>query len=369
MWVKENASIREIEGLKTMGLWARMTENERVSLVRALELLRPEISPVNFEEIARAYLTFTRPGGGRKTIPDAVEAFILRKKRGNKKESYRIRLQRDLLAFSRDFPHKSVNQISQQMIENWVFDDAWKPITQSNRLRDLHQLFAYCVKQKWCVSNPVADIERPTIILDTPTVFTPQEAEWIMRKAEANREWELVPFLALGLFAGLRTCELFNLCFEDIKFERKLIILSAHQTKTRARRIVDKLSENLLAWLKPYTKCQGPICPQETTVEWRLPILVKAIQVDHPEFIWKRNGMRHSSASYHLAKYRNENVTALIHGHRPEMLFRYYRELVCAEEAEAYYGIFPLDPAQDALTNCEAEEPPPNASVQAASTY
>ena len=102
MWVKENESIREIEGLKTMGLWARMTENERGSLVRALELLRPELSPVNFEEIARAYLAFTRPGGGRKTIPEAVEAFILRKKRDNKKESYRIRLKRDLLAFSRD---------------------------------------------------------------------------------------------------------------------------------------------------------------------------------------------------------------------------------------------------------------------------
>ncbi len=72
-----------------------------------------------------------------------------------------------------------------------------------------------------------------------------------------------------------------------------------------------------------------------------MPILVKAIQADHPEFVWKRNAMRHSSASYHLAKHRNENFTALIHGHRPEMLFRYYRELVCADEAAAYYGIFP----------------------------
>ena len=344
-WAQENRMVEQIEGPKTMGLWATMTLHERGSLIRALELLRPEISPINFEEIARVYLTCTHPAGGRKTLPEAIKALILRKKRANKRETYCIRLERDLLAFSRDFPHKTINQISQEMIENWVFDDAWKPITQSNRLRDLHQLFAYGVKKKWCSMNPVADIERPTITLDTPTIFTPQEAEWIMRKAEANPEWELVPFLALGLFAGLRTCELFNLRFEDIKFERRLIILSAHQTKTRTRRIVDHLAENLLAWLEPYAKSSGPVCPQETTVEWRVPILVKAIQADHPEFVWKRNAMRHSSASYHLAKHRNENLTALIHGHRPEMLFRYYRELVCADEAAAYYGIFPATAA------------------------
>ena len=63
--------------------------------------------------------------------------------------------------------------------------------------------------------------------------------------------------------------------------------------------------------------------------------------------------MCHSSASYHLAKHRNENVTALIHGHRPEMLFRYYRELVCAEEAELYYGIYPK--ASVMLANLESE--------------
>ncbi len=163
----------------------------------------------------------------------------------------------------------------------------------------------------------------------------------INQKVKASKPKLPSAQLALGLFAGLRTCELFNLRFEDIRFQRKLIILSAHQTKTRTRRVVDNLSENLLAWLAPHVNSRGPICPQETTVEWRLPLLVKAIQTEHPEFAWKRNGMRHSSASYHLAKGRNENITALVHGHRPEMLFRYYRELVCAEEAEMYYGIFP----------------------------
>lgn len=345
-WMRENKSLKKIEGQKTMGLWARMTEHERGGLIRALEILRPELSTINFEEIARYYLNFARPAGGKKTLVDAIDELILRKERAGKKVSYRDRLRRDLMGFAKDFPNRQINQISQTMLENWIFDDALKPVTQANRVRDLHQLFAFAVKQKWCMENPVKNIEKPTYTMDLPLIFTPEEAEWIMRTAEAHPKWELTPFLAIGLFAGLRTCELFNLRFEDIKHERKLIMLSGHQTKTRARRIVDNLHPNLLAWLQPYKGRLGAICAQETTLEWRVPLLVKEIQKTHPQFVWKRNGMRHSSASYHLAKGRNENITAMVHGHRPEILFRHYRELVSAEEADQYYGIFPLPQAE-----------------------
>jgi hypothetical protein len=48
-----------------------------------------------------------------------------------------------------------------------------------------------------------------------------------------------------------------------------------------------------------------------------------------------------------LAKYKNESRTALIHGHRPEILFRFYREIVTEEMAELYYGIKPTEPAME----------------------
>ncbi len=109
LWAQENRSLGKVEGKETMGLWATMTLYERGSLIRALEILRPELSSINFEEIARVYLTSTRPAGGRKTLPEAIEALLLRKKRANKRESYRARPKRNLMAFARDFPHKTVN--------------------------------------------------------------------------------------------------------------------------------------------------------------------------------------------------------------------------------------------------------------------
>jgi hypothetical protein len=170
LWAKENKSIKRTESVKTLSLWANLSESERGSLIRALEILRPALIQINFEEVAQCYMTFAKPSGGRKPLTDAIDALIKRKERANKKKSYSSRLDRDLKSFATDFPGSMVNEISQGMIEDWVFDDSWKPITQRNRLRDLHQLFAFALKEKWCGTNPVANIEKPSITWESPEV-------------------------------------------------------------------------------------------------------------------------------------------------------------------------------------------------------
>jgi integrase len=57
---------------------------------------------------------------------------------------------------------------------------------------------------------------------------------------------------------------------------------------------------------------------------------------------WPVNALRHSFASYHLARGQNAAQTSLQLGHAESaILFRHYRELVTAEAAEAFWQIFP----------------------------
>jgi hypothetical protein len=56
---------------------------------------------------------------------------------------------------------------------------------------------------------------------------------------------------------------------------------------------------------------------------------------------WPQNALRHSFASYHYAKFRNENETAAIMGNSPQMIFQHYRELVRPAEAEVFFRIIP----------------------------
>jgi integrase len=57
---------------------------------------------------------------------------------------------------------------------------------------------------------------------------------------------------------------------------------------------------------------------------------------------WPSNALRHSYASYHLAKFQDSAALALQMGHSTTaMLFAHYREVVTPADAEEYWAILP----------------------------
>ena len=141
-----------------------------------------------------------------------------------------------------------------------------------------------------------------------------------------------IPWLAIGLFAGLRTAELDRLDWSHIS--EGAVRIEPHTAKTASRRVVD-LSPNLIAWLLPYRKALGPIRP--TDCRNRRERLCR-----HLRLSWKSNGMRHSFASYHLALNQDSARIALALGHsNSNLVFRHYRELVTSKEAREYFALVP----------------------------
>ena len=59
-------------------------------------------------------------------------------------------------------------------------------------------------------------------------------------------------------------------------------------------------------------------------------------------FVWKRNGLRHSFASYRLAHTGNENQVAQECSNSPAMIYKHYRALVSKAEAERWFAIRPV---------------------------
>jgi len=57
---------------------------------------------------------------------------------------------------------------------------------------------------------------------------------------------------------------------------------------------------------------------------------------------WAADILRHSYASYHLARHEDAAKTSLQLGHRDtDVLFNHYRDLVMRKDAEAFWGIEP----------------------------
>ena len=99
------------------------------------------------------------------------------------------------------------------------------------------------------------------VILDEKPaeILTVEQAARLLDAAEASGGM-MTPFIAVGLFAGLRTREIAVLDWKDVDLAEKTITVHAVKTKTRSRRIVE-ISDNLGAWLLPYSAKAGPVAP------------------------------------------------------------------------------------------------------------
>ena len=150
----------------------------------------------------------------------------------------------------------------------------------------------------------------------------------------------MVPFLAIGAFAGLRSAEIERLDWSEVHLAEKFIEIKAAKAKTASRRIVP-ISSNLAKWLKDHAKDEGRVVPFDNVnkqigwlVEDTNSALKAAAEKDgkDPEKAkkvkWKKNALRHSFISYRVAETQDVAKVALEAGNSPQIIFQHYRELV-----------------------------------------
>ena len=266
----------------------------------------------------------------------------------NRRERTIYSLRFKLNDFCTTYGTQPVASVTSQDIAVWL-DNRVGKLKPSSRLSYrvvLNRLFAFAVRRGYREGNPILGVERPIIDEPTPEVFTPDEARRLLQAAQKTAP-QLIPFLAVGLFAGLRTeNELRNLDWRRIDLTARTIEVTAATAKKRRHRTVD-ISDNLLEWLAPHRQDSGRFY-----FTW---FMFKKVRKE-AGVSWPRNGMRHSYASYHLAMHNDAAKTAMQLGHPRdvEILFRHYRRLVKASDAAAYWNIRPEQPANIIQLNAAA---------------
>lgn len=245
---------------------------------------------------------------------------------------------------------KVIADITPAEIQEYIASNGWLPATMRSYLVDVRTLFAFAVKRKYVRENTALAVDLPKVEETTPGIVTPEQARAIL-DASIDFAPDALPVLVLQLFGGLRRAEAEELNWDAIGEE--FIEVKGHIAKTRKRRL-NAITPQLRAWLDT-ARAIGSKLPAINYAD-KLKLILEKAKLRRE---WDQNALRHSFASYHYAKHKNENETAALMGNSPQMVFQHYREMVRPADAEKFFAIMP--PADAVNRAAAARKRPPRA--------
>lgn len=237
---------------------------------------------------------------------------------------------------------KLAAEITPAEIQEYISSNGWGTSTMRSYLVDVRTLFAFALKRKYVRENPALAVDLPKVDDKPAGIVTPEQGAAIL-DAAIDYAPDSLPVFALQLFGALRRSEAELLDWTKIKDD--FVEVTAVTAKKRHRRLVP-ISPQLAAWLKTGRDIGGKL-PSINYADKLKRVLDKAGLRQE----WPQNALRHSFASYHVAKHKNVDDTATMMGNSPQMIFEHYREIVRPADAEKFFALMP--PA-DAVQRAEA---------------
>jgi integrase len=286
-----------------------------------------------------------------KTVREVVDELIEVKTKTKRGDKHLADLSSRLGRFA-DAMEMNIGLVTGVMIQMYLDSKDVTGRTRLNHLRHINSLFKFAVRKKYLLKDAMDEIqavEKPEMELTEIEIFSLDELQEILKVARP----EILPWLAIAAFAGLRNAELQRLDWNEVNLTERHIEVTAAKSKTASRRLVP-ITDNLLAWLKKYKQSSGRITGFENMakqISWLAQELnnrrgIKAeMEGCDPKailkFAWKRNALRHSFISYRTAALKDVAAVALEAGNSPAMIFKHYRALVTEKEAAKWFEILP----------------------------
>jgi integrase len=201
----------------------------------------------------------------------------------------------------------------------------------------LKAVFNFGIKRGYLEKNPVCRLDFEKIKNGEVVTLTPAQARALMTAASEG-DARLLPYHALGLFAGIRPMELQRLDWSNIDLTEGHVEITAAVSKTGRRRIID-IEPNLKAWLARCAQTEGAVVTTASNLANRLSAIRHAAGIED----WPQDVMRHSYASYWLAEHGDINRLTLQLGHTsPTMLWQHYHRAATRRDAAKYWQIAPV---------------------------
>ncbi len=314
------------------------------------DILQGRASP---EEAGRYYMRHHSKELPRITVPQAVEKCLAQIRADAKSSARRKQLEWALNALSAE-TNMQVSELTPGWVSRYLTQMTASERTKKNA-RDVIGYFG-----RWLVlhgylqrgTDLVEGVQRYSMKPGEIRIFTPREVSLLLQHASAK----LLPYIAIGAFAGLRGAEIQRLDWSEVELlEPKpnthpqdfgWIEVKAEKSKTDVRRLIP-IKPNLAAWLKDHHRKGGPVCPFKNVVNELMDLVVRinnALPKNTPakeRMAWKKNGLRHSYISYRVAECADVARVADESGNSPAVIKANYLRRVKPDAAAEWFAIRP----------------------------
>ena len=338
-----------------------LTKEERKEAIKAVRMAREY--DVGLMEALEFGIKRMCPEGGAKTVGEVVKEFIQIKERRKTKGDLKARSFRDAKSrgdkLSLLLGELKINEISGAKLKDSLLSLEKSFRTQRNYKSIWSEILRFAKQRKYILDNPFDELSTEDLreIVGTgddwnpPAILSVKEAKSLLTGAWANPELDLLAAITLGLFCGIRTEEIKQLKWSDLKLDDSdpHLVVSREIAKKRRMRHV-KIPPNAIEWLMKCEDRTGEITMSRSENDYQKRFRALHLKSGFSEKIngkiesdWKHNAMRHSFGTYHFAFYGDPLKTSVEMGHKTgdDVLFEHYRSLAKKDEAKEYFNIFP----------------------------
>jgi len=302
----------------------------------------PGFKSIDLLDAAREFVVKRRAAAAMKQIclRDLIREFLADKAKSGRAERTLVNLKHRLSNFASTLPDTiHVSAVTSDQVRNW-YQRHNNLLSQRDDRAALSNLFSWACHRGWLQSSPLDKTEHIKVTFPDPEILPIKACSALLQYARSEHKGGLLPYIVLGLFAGIRPAEILRLTWEQVDLESKLVIIRGGAAKLRQRRTVE-LHDTAIKWL---TLCKGqPIIALRRLLDAAKRAAGYAARVEEGGDMptWPPDALRHTAISYHYALYQNEGKTASWAGNSPEVIHRHYKGLVKPSDVASFWELVP----------------------------
>lgn len=248
-------------------------------------------------------------------------------------DSHREKVDIFLRAFPKAF-RGTAGEIQPSALRRWVKGRSDNGNTQAMYYRYAKHFFAYLKANRLIDEDPMTAVPAPKTSPGR-NIISPRQLAAILALDLPDH---IRANLLLGAFAGIRTEEMARMTWDNVDIKNGQIHVPPEAMKKTDgfdQRIVD-FTEPLERRGKWLSEQKGPIIPLSLETFYRHRRAACKVVLKK----WPDNCLRHSFATYHLARAKNAGLTAYQMGHTDaKMVQRVYAVPAARADWQAWWGI------------------------------